>query len=243
MLVIILALLVIFGSTASAYFLCEDKLARCPISTIATAIKAGNKYVYYCPATKKKICSAKKDCGEGYQAKQYSGGRLYCMKKTFPGDKVSPYDGCGIVGTPRQLGGSELNVINHGGDPIALVDSDTTYLSCVDARTTHPVVSSFAGDIGEFLLGMDVYRRLCHAEVGETEIYQMLKEFVDIHATPQRPFYMHTDNTSLAGLLKVMGVDSFPATKPANVDAWYGKMFQNQTRYHGCGHVWYQVSC
>jgi hypothetical protein len=140
--------------------------------------------------------------------------------------------------------GPGLRVVRHGGDPLTLVDTDATHLTCVDARTDHSMIGAFAGDIGEFLTGLDTYRRLCtpSQEVDDSTVQSLLQEFVDKHTTIQRPFYMHTDNASLSALLNKMNTDSFPATEPDPLtkQKWFDTMFQGQTRYHGCGHIWYQ---
>jgi len=75
------------------------------------------------------------------------------------------------------------------------------------------------------------------------KILSMMTGFINNHATELRPFYMHTDNTSLAGLLGAMKADILPVTlNDTAKDAWFAKLLQNQTRYHGCGHIWYQLA-
>lgn len=158
------------------------------------------------------------------------------------GEVVSPYPDCytekiEVIGD--KLPG--LNVIKHGGDPLLLQDSDSTYMSCVDARTAHPVIASPAGDIGEFNVALQVYDHLCEAHLDEKGVHELLKKFVAEHTTPHRPFYMHTDDTRLVALLKKMGVDEFPKSRPANADEWFANLLQEKIRYHGCGHIWYQI--
>jgi hypothetical protein len=155
---------------------------------------------------------------------------------------VSPYDGCGIRDIIEPNSSSPLNILSHGGDPLQLRDTDATSFSCVDARHEHPIIGAFAGDIGEFLLGLDVFSRKCQNPT-ERNVYRMLRTFVQEHTTPLRPFYMHTDDTRLAALLDAMGADKFPdvLSDPAVKQQWYNKLLQDQVRYHGCGHIWYQV--
>ena len=156
---------------------------------------------------------------------------------------VRPTSGCTIKSVTGPITEPDgLSRIRHAGDIPQLVDTDARTFACVDARTEHSVVGALGGDIGEFLTGLDTFRRLCDENLPEERIVNMLKKFVDAHTTPLRPFYMHTDNTSMVNLLNAMGADSFPTTEPdaETKKKWFDTLFQSTTRYHGCGHLWYQ---
>lgn len=156
---------------------------------------------------------------------------------------VTPYSACKIE--EIEVKGNVtagLNVIKHGGEPLMLQDSDSTYISCVDARTAHPVIATPAGDIGEFLTAINSYVGLCGVTLDDKAVHDIMLSFVNAHTTPYRPFYMHTDDARMIALLNAMGVNAFPKTRPANAEAWFSTLLQNTTRYHGCGHIWYQIA-
>lgn len=176
---------------------------------------------------------------------------------TVPGmnSPAPPYDECLITKVNKVVaeagdGGNfteqnitALKAADHAPYPLVLVDVDATSLSCVDARNEHAVIGAFGGDIGEFLTGLEVYRQYCSANqsVTDTQVLSMMKAFVTAHTTIQRPFYMHTDNNSLAPLLDVLQLDSFPTSEPNDTmkNKIYRTMFNTTVRYIGCGHIYY----
>ena len=133
-------------------------------------------------------------------------------------------------------------VRRHGDEVLDLVNADARFFSCIDARNENSVIGAFGGDFGEFLLGLDTYRAMCMAkrELEEEHVYYLMKDFVKENATPQRPFYMHTDDTRMRDLLEAMDADEFPAREPDAVtkQKWFDLLLQTEKRYHGCGHLW-----
>lgn len=159
------------------------------------------------------------------------------------------YDGCRVLGVsvtpPSQPG---LDIDAHRGDvPIQLVDVDATHFSCVDARAAHEVVSTPAGDIGEFLVALRVYENMCLGgkQAGDAETLRLMTDFVDAHAQPLRPFYMHSDDAGMAKLLQRMGWNQLPVSMPTGntLTQFWSVIFDTNpaNRVHGCGHLWFQL--
>jgi hypothetical protein len=133
---------------------------------------------------------------------------------------------------------------HHSSDEILdLVDVNERFFSCIDARNENSVVGAFGGDFGEFLIALDVYRTECTARQSLTDehIELILRDFVVGNTTPQRPFYLHTDDARLKSLLDAMDADTFPSGEDLTMKSkkkWLDALLQTEIRYHGCGHVW-----
>jgi len=82
-------------------------------------------------------------------------------------------------------------------------------LSCVDGRDDCGVIGTPGGDMGEFIIGLQVLEELLHRHITEAEAAILFQRRLDAFGR----FYMHTDQLCIARLLNAMFADEFLAAR------------------------------
>jgi hypothetical protein len=142
-----------------------------------------------------------------------------------------------------------VEVQNHANDIVILNSTDyrrnnKTTLSCVDARSDHPVVATPGGDLAEFTGALVTYFDVTGIEPTLDTIRTIFKRFLSQRISSRRPFYFHTDDSKLRQVFEVVSakfgrrVTILPEVTPTNATEagiWLEELTKSYAQ--GCGHV------
>jgi len=144
---------------------------------------------------------------------------------------------------------SEADVRNHitmGGNAsttLDFVDPSQTYWSCIDGRSTTPLLATPGGDSGEFLAAMSVYdRQLWRREgrrVTKQDVSELLDEWLTL-VTHDRRWFLHTDDQTVQSIRTALGDPTFDLQAPvwtANLTQARALEILTQPEYVGCPHL------
>ena len=107
----------------------------------------------------------------------------------------------------------------HIGNPLKLSWAKVPkhHFSAVDGRTSHPVLGTPGGDLGEWVIALSIYEGMTNRELGLADVKRMLKEY--LRFTTKMSFYYHTDRTSTEKIGRILTQDRLDLTEtPQNDD-------------------------
>jgi hypothetical protein len=129
--------------------------------------------------------------------------------------------------------------------PIFEYASNTkTTFSCVDARSSHPILGTPGGDFAEFAIGLDVYFRSIGTNPTLEAVRDLFKKFMKAHISKSRPFYFHTDDSRLRRVYNKMEtslgrkITVLPYKTPeskSEAELWLTELTESYAQ--GCGHI------
>lgn len=131
---------------------------------------------------------------------------------------------------------------------VKFANAEKTWLSCVDARNTLPIIGSPGGDAAEFIQALAHWANVTSTFTPNpptdplTWMTEKLKEFLNEHITTTRPFYFHTGQSYLDKAFKRLQVNSWPKVAPTGADLtnWLNEL--SKWDVQGCGHIRYMIN-
>lgn len=130
-------------------------------------------------------------------------------------------------------------------DARQFVRNDKATFSCVDARGDDKYLSTPGGDFAELTDATYLFFKQTGLMPTSAHIRTIFRQFMDKVATPQRPFYYHTDEGKLNEVFKAVGAAGvkpkpviLPAVQPKEkkyADIWY--KYLTGAAFQGCGHI------
>ncbi|KAI8462547.1 MAG: hypothetical protein J3K34DRAFT_462867 [Monoraphidium minutum] len=115
--------------------------------------------------------------------------------------------------------------------------------SCVDSRSSE--YGTPGGDFAELAAAIAVYEVQANLTLSEADVKAIFDEFMAAAATPERPFYFHSSDLSLAKVFDAIAAAGikprpvvFPVQAPtdaAELQIWLDALAKGENQ--GCGHV------
>ena len=107
----------------------------------------------------------------------------------------------------------------HIGNPLKLQWAKVPkhHFSAVEGRTSHPILGTPGGDLGEWLIALSIYEGMTNHENTLSDVKRLLREY--LRYTTKMSFYYNTDRTSTEKIGKIMSLDRLDLTEtPMNDD-------------------------
>merc|ERR1711988_134024 len=117
------------------------------------------------------------------------------------------------------VGLSIEDVRSHIGNPLKLQWAKVPkhHFSDIEGRTSHPILATPGGDLGEWVLALAIYEGLVNKELAINDVVRFFKLF--LRSTGKMSFYFHTDRQSTEVLGKMLSIERLDLTDtPPNED-------------------------
>lgn len=117
------------------------------------------------------------------------------------------------------VGLSIEDVRAHIGNPLKLQWAKVPkhHFSDIEGRTSHPILATPGGDLGEWVLALAIYEGLVNKELAINDVIRFFKLF--LRSTGKMSFYFHTDRQSTEVLGKMLSIERLDLTDtPPNED-------------------------
>jgi len=137
-------------------------------------------------------------------------------------------------------------VEKHISQTTSMCDPRLCSFTCIDGRSDNKTYQSPGGDIGEFILAVQIYRNECDLlQIKPLPINDLFLNFV-INIDPEMGFYMHTDGKALVYTLKQLGLPittSYDFSElPENKQHIFLSLLKTDPNVYGCAHLKYALT-
>src|SRR5438093_578271 len=118
--------------------------------------------------------------------------------------------------------------------------------TCIDGRSDNKTYQAPGGDIGEFILAVQVYRNECaRLQIKPMTIETLFLNYV-INIDPEMGFYMHTDGKALIHTLKKLDLPittSYDFSQlPEDKQSTFLSLLKTDPGVYGCAHLKYALT-
>eukprot|EP01101_Sappina_pedata_P002873 TRINITY_DN13089_c0_g1_i1.p1 TRINITY_DN13089_c0_g1~~TRINITY_DN13089_c0_g1_i1.p1 ORF type:complete len:315 (-),score=99.66 TRINITY_DN13089_c0_g1_i1:110-1054(-) len=130
-------------------------------------------------------------------------------------------------------------MVSDPGAVDGFVDPMNHSFSCIDGRGQEGVLGIPGGDMGEFLIALAVYHKYNSSAKRETDVGELFANYLH-HVHCHEPFYMHTSESAVEALCRLLDVSEADALEPRTRELQDLLLEQVvKPQYMGCGHIGY----